>query len=112
MLLACPPNNSVPFVGKYYRLSLPRGVQKQSVHTTASIGTINRGTMNTSGVLPGKGLAISSSVRRKGDGRMKRSRNRRYDRVNRLGPAPLRSGNALHRQIDPLLAPMASGFRQ
>ena len=93
-----------PFVGKYYRLSLPREVQKQSVHTTASIRTDNQSRDDEyRGVLLGKDLRFEVVVRRKRDGRMKRSRNRQYDRVNRLGPAPLRCGNALHRQIDLLL---------
>jgi hypothetical protein len=39
--------------------------------------------------------------------RFSEEQNRRYDRVNRVGSAPLRCGNALHRQIDPLLAPVA-----
>ena len=50
-----PQITAWPFVGKYFRLSLSRDVQKQSVHTTASIGTDNQSrTMNTRGVLPEK----------------------------------------------------------
>lgn len=55
-----------PFVGKYYRLSLPREVQKQSVHTTASIGTDNQSRDDEyRGVLLGKDLRfeVASAAR-------------------------------------------------